>query len=121
MARSLNLVICFLPSFRPKFFTTTSESIHAQSVRICEASWRSFISAGRNYTSPSRGLKLPEQAHRREYTSSTGNTRPPLRLLDIAREFSRNAKELGIKIHGTFILGLPGETTSTIQQTIKIK
>ena len=39
--------------------------------------------------------------------------------LDIAREFSRNAKELGIKIHGTFILGLPGESTATIQKTIK--
>jgi radical SAM superfamily enzyme YgiQ (UPF0313 family) len=39
--------------------------------------------------------------------------------IDIAREFSRNARELGIKIHGTFILGLPGETTETIQQTIR--
>jgi radical SAM superfamily enzyme YgiQ (UPF0313 family) len=39
--------------------------------------------------------------------------------LDIAREFSKNCRELGIKIHGTFILGLPGETTSTIQKTIK--
>src|SRR6202161_4559859 len=39
--------------------------------------------------------------------------------IDIAREFSRNARDLGIKIHGTFILGLPGETTETIQQTIK--
>src|SRR5271167_2469304 len=39
--------------------------------------------------------------------------------IDIAREFSRNARDLGIKIHGTFILGLPGETTATIQQTIK--
>ena len=28
--------------------------------------------------------------------------------IDIAREFSRNARELGIKIHGTFILGLAG-------------
>jgi len=39
--------------------------------------------------------------------------------LDIAREFSRNAKDLGIVIHGTFILGLPGETPQTIQKTIK--
>ncbi len=39
--------------------------------------------------------------------------------LDIAREFSRNAKELGIKIHGTFILGLPGETPETIRETIR--
>ena len=28
--------------------------------------------------------------------------------LDIAREFTRNARELGITIHGTFILGLAG-------------
>jgi hopanoid biosynthesis associated radical SAM protein HpnJ len=39
--------------------------------------------------------------------------------LDIAREFSKNARELGILIHGTFILGLPGETPETIQETIK--
>ena len=39
--------------------------------------------------------------------------------IDIAREISRNARDLGIKIHGTFILGLPGETPETIQQTIR--
>ena len=40
-------------------------------------------------------------------------------LVDVAREFTKNCHELGIKIHGTFILGLPGETTETIQQTIQ--
>jgi hopanoid biosynthesis associated radical SAM protein HpnJ len=39
--------------------------------------------------------------------------------LDIARRFTRDAKALGIKIHGTFILGLPGETPQTIQETIR--
>ena len=39
--------------------------------------------------------------------------------LDIAQRFSRDAKELGIKIHGTFIVGLPGETPETVQQTIR--
>src|ERR1700751_381966 len=39
--------------------------------------------------------------------------------IDIAREFSRNCRELGIKIHGTFILGLPGETPETIRETIR--
>ena len=38
--------------------------------------------------------------------------------LDGAREFTRNAKALGIKIHGTFIFGLPGETRETIRGTI---
>src|ERR1051325_492306 len=39
--------------------------------------------------------------------------------LDVAREFTRNAKALGIKIHGTFIMGLPGETRETIEATIR--
>lgn len=37
---------------------------------------------------------------------------------DIAAEFTRNCRKLGITIHGTFILGLPGETHETIQETI---
>jgi len=39
--------------------------------------------------------------------------------IDVAREFTRSAKALGIKIHGTFIMGLPGETRETIQETIR--
>ncbi len=37
---------------------------------------------------------------------------------DIAREFTKNCRKLGITIHGTFILGLPGETRETIRETI---
>ena len=39
--------------------------------------------------------------------------------LDVARQFTRHAKELGIKIHGTFIMGLPGESRETIDETIR--
>jgi hopanoid biosynthesis associated radical SAM protein HpnJ len=39
--------------------------------------------------------------------------------LDVARQFTRDAKSLGITIHGTFILGLPGETRDTLQETIR--
>jgi hopanoid biosynthesis associated radical SAM protein HpnJ len=39
--------------------------------------------------------------------------------LEQAREFTRNCRKLGITIHGTFILGLPGETHETIRQTIE--
>jgi radical SAM superfamily enzyme YgiQ (UPF0313 family) len=38
---------------------------------------------------------------------------------DIARRFSEDCRKLDIKIHGTFILGLPGETHDTIQKTIQ--
>ncbi|HLC43013.1 MAG TPA: hopanoid biosynthesis associated radical SAM protein HpnJ [Methylomirabilota bacterium] len=39
--------------------------------------------------------------------------------LDVARQFTKDAKRLGIKIHGTFILGLPKETRETIEETIR--
>ncbi|HXN10137.1 MAG TPA: hopanoid biosynthesis associated radical SAM protein HpnJ, partial [Steroidobacteraceae bacterium] len=38
---------------------------------------------------------------------------------DIARRFTEDCRRLGILIHGTFILGLPGETRATIQKTIE--
>jgi hopanoid biosynthesis associated radical SAM protein HpnJ len=40
-------------------------------------------------------------------------------LVDVARRFTRDCHELGITIHGTFILGLPGETKETIEETIR--
>jgi radical SAM superfamily enzyme YgiQ (UPF0313 family) len=36
-----------------------------------------------------------------------------------AKQFAADCRELGIAVHGTFILGLPGETAETIQQTIQ--
>ena len=40
-------------------------------------------------------------------------------LIDTAKQFTKDCHELGIKIHGTFILGLPGESQATIEETIK--
>lgn len=40
--------------------------------------------------------------------------------LEEAREFTKNCHKLGITIHGTFILGLPGETPETIKQTVEL-
>ena len=39
--------------------------------------------------------------------------------IEVAKRFTRDCHELGIKIHGTFILGLPGETQGTIEETIR--
>jgi len=36
-----------------------------------------------------------------------------------AREFMKSAKELGILVHGAFILGLPGETKESIEETLR--
>jgi hopanoid biosynthesis associated radical SAM protein HpnJ len=38
--------------------------------------------------------------------------------IDVARRFTKDCHELGLTIHGTFILGLPGETKETIEETI---
>jgi hopanoid biosynthesis associated radical SAM protein HpnJ len=45
------------------------------------------------------------------------NIKKGLRV-DVARQFSKDCHELGILVHGTFILGLPGETKQTIQETL---
>jgi len=39
--------------------------------------------------------------------------------VDIARRFTRDCHDLGITIHGTFIVGLPGETRETLEETIR--
>jgi len=39
--------------------------------------------------------------------------------VDRARRFAQDCRELGITVHGTFIIGLPGETKETIQETIR--
>jgi len=46
------------------------------------------------------------------------NIKKGLRV-DRARQFAADCRELGITVHGTFILGLPGETRETIEETIR--
>ncbi len=40
-------------------------------------------------------------------------------LIDVAKRFAKDCRELGIVTHGTFILGLPGETRETIEETLR--
>ncbi len=39
--------------------------------------------------------------------------------VEMARTFAKNCKKVGIKVHGDFIIGLPGETRQTIERTIE--
>ena len=39
--------------------------------------------------------------------------------IEVAEQFTRDCHQLGIRIHGTFILGLPGESTATIRETVE--
>ena len=64
------------------------------------------------------GLRLLLVGYESGSQAILNNVRKGTRL-DRAREFTRQARALGIKIHGTFILGLPGETRETIETTIR--
>jgi radical SAM superfamily enzyme YgiQ (UPF0313 family) len=64
------------------------------------------------------GLRLLLVGYESGNQAILNNVKKGVRL-DIAREFTRNARALGIAIHGTFVLGLPGETPETIQETIR--
>lgn len=39
--------------------------------------------------------------------------------VEMGRTFVQNAKKVGIRVHGDFIIGLPGETKETIEKTIE--
>ena len=39
--------------------------------------------------------------------------------VDAARRFTQDCHDLGLTIHGTFIVGLPGETRETLEETIR--
>jgi hopanoid biosynthesis associated radical SAM protein HpnJ len=64
------------------------------------------------------GLRLLLVGYESGVQQILNNIRKGTRI-DIAREFTENCRKLGIAIHGTFILGLPGETTETIKETVR--
>jgi len=64
------------------------------------------------------GLRLLLVGYESGNQTILNNVKKGIRL-DMARLFTRHAKTLGIKIHGTFILGLPGEAADTIQESIR--
>jgi hopanoid biosynthesis associated radical SAM protein HpnJ len=39
--------------------------------------------------------------------------------LDLGRRFARRCRELGIQVHGTFMVGLPGETKESLEASIR--
>src|SRR5256884_13077 len=64
------------------------------------------------------GLRLLLVGYESGSQAILNNVRKGTRL-DRPREFTRVARRLGSKIHGTVILGLPGETRETIEATIR--
>jgi len=64
------------------------------------------------------GLRLLLVGYESGSQAILNNVRKGIRL-DVARQFTADARRLGIAIHGTFILGLPGETRQTIEDSIR--
>ncbi|HLO76571.1 MAG TPA: radical SAM protein, partial [Magnetospirillum sp.] len=63
------------------------------------------------------GLRLLLVGYESGAQAILNNIRKGTRV-DIMRRFTADCHDLGILIHGTFILGLPGETRATIRDTI---
>jgi len=84
--------------------------------------WSCNARANVNYetlkTMRDHGLRLLLVGYESGNQAILDNIKKGVRLEE-AREFTRNCKKLGITIHGTFILGLPGETRETIRETIE--
>ena len=64
------------------------------------------------------GLRLLLVGYESGNQQVLNNVKKGLRV-DRARRFAADCRDLGITVHGTFILGLPGETRETIQETIR--
>jgi radical SAM superfamily enzyme YgiQ (UPF0313 family) len=64
------------------------------------------------------GLRLMVVGYESGSQQILNNVKKGLRV-DRARRFAGDCRDLGITVHGTFILGLPGETRETIEQTIR--
>ncbi len=63
------------------------------------------------------GLRLVVVGYESGSQQILNNVKKGLRV-DRARRFARDCHDLGIVMHGTFIIGLPGETKETIRETI---
>jgi hopanoid biosynthesis associated radical SAM protein HpnJ len=64
------------------------------------------------------GLRLLLVGYESGNQAILDNIKKGIRIAE-AEEFTKNCHRLGITIHGTFILGLPGETRQTIRDTIE--
>ncbi len=84
--------------------------------------WSCNARANVNYetlkTMRDNGLRLLLVGYESGNQGILDNIKKGIRIEE-AREFTANCKKLGITIHGTFILGLPGETMQTIRDTIE--
>ncbi|MBI5242450.1 MAG: hopanoid biosynthesis associated radical SAM protein HpnJ [Elusimicrobia bacterium] len=79
---------------------------------------RADVPCGYLKTFKENGLRLLLVGYESGDQAVLNNVKKGVRL-DVAKEFTRSCRKLGVAVHGTFILGLPGETKQTIEDTIR--
>ena len=129
VAREMGRAQALFPQVKEFFFDDDTFTAYASRAREIARhlgrlglTWSCNARANVNYETlkvlRDNGLRLLLVGYESGNQAILDNIKKGIRL-DQAREFTRNCKRLGIVIHGTFILGLPGETQATIRQTIE--
>ena len=117
------------PKLKEIFFdddTFTADPIRArkiaQLIKPLGMTWSTNSRANVDYETlkslKDSGLRLFVVGYESGNAEILKNIRKGVRL-DRARRFTEDCRRLGILIHGTFILGLPGETRETIEESIR--
>ena len=105
-------------------FTDDRERAEAIAIRLGElgVTWSCNAKANVPYETlkvmRENGLRLLLVGYESGNQQILHNIKKGMRV-EVARRFTEDCHKLGITIHGTFIVGLPGETRETIQETIK--
>ncbi|MBI5624891.1 MAG: hopanoid biosynthesis associated radical SAM protein HpnJ [Elusimicrobia bacterium] len=64
------------------------------------------------------GLRLVVVGYESGNQTILNNIKKGIRV-DIARQFTKDCRKVGVTVHGTFILGLPGETQDTMEESLR--
>ena len=129
VADEIALAVSYFPQVKEYFFdddTFTDDLPRAEAIakRLGKlgVTWSFYAKANLPYRTlrvmRDNGLRLLLVGYESGNQQILNNIKKGIRL-DIARQFTGDCRDLGITIHGTFILGLPGETRETIQETIR--
>jgi hopanoid biosynthesis associated radical SAM protein HpnJ len=129
VAEEIALATRYFPQVKEYFFdddTFTDDLVRAEAIarRLGRlgVTWSCNAKANVPYATlkvlKNNGLRLLLVGYESGNQQILNNVRKGIRL-DVARRFTRDCRSLGITIHGTFVLGLPGETRETIEETIR--
>jgi hopanoid biosynthesis associated radical SAM protein HpnJ len=129
VVQEIALATAYFPQVKEYFFdddTFTDDLPRAEAIARglgkLGVTWSCNAKANVPYTTlkvlRDNGLRLLLVGYESGNQDILNNIKKGIRV-DVAGQFTANAKALGIKIHGTFILGLPGETAESVQHTIR--